>query len=571
MLRKKLIIRFALQIMVVGILLIGITSTIVVWMVKEFETIELQRQFSPSGISKLINNATIDEQGYIIDSALLEQLEADGGWLQSLDKDGHVIQSFFTPDDVPTSYEPALLIDYWLGKKPFQYTLGLWIQTKGEHTFTMLYGKKLQQPSSLKPLIEASTMINDTIQFSEATTSQLKETNSWVQVFNREGIEIASWNKPEHAANAYSLNDLALRNSNYANYGIVVDSEFDEQTGLTWIVQYPVVNDIERTRLLPSVSPELELIITATLLFLVSSLVLFVVLAIWYANRFMKPIMEIVRRIGQLGHDKPRHLVKNTKTKRALFSEVIQTIVHVDERLLATKEAEKKTQTYREEWIAGVTHDMKTPLSSIQGYAHMLATDKYQWSEEEIRAFAKVIVEKSDYMNQLLEDLSLTYRIRSGNLPVTLSKQNIGVIITDAVHLTLQNPLFSQTNVRVLLPDEQDVYGLVYAPWLERIIYNIVANAILHNEKTTNITISLIVADNNSWKLIFNDNGQGMDSETLAQLFDRYYRGTSTEARSEGSGLGMAVTKELVYAMGGTINVSSELGKGTTIELSWLA
>ena len=569
MLRKKLFVRFAFQIMVVGILLIGIAVAILVWMIKEFSNIELQRQFSPSGISKLISEATVDEQGYITNSDLLELLEDDGGWLQSLDENGNVIQSFFTPDDVPTSYEPALLIDYWLGKKPFPYSLGLWIQTKGDYTFTMLYGKKYQSPPSLKPLIEDATITNHTIQFSETYFSQLNNTNSWVQVFNEQGSEIASWNKPDYAQDHYSLKELALRSSYYVDYGIAIDSEYDEQTGLTWIVQYPIVNDDVSTRLLPNVSPELELIIKAALLFLISSLIIFIVLAIWYANRFMNPIMEIVRHIQQLGQDKPLDKVKNRRSKKALFSEVIQTIGSVEERLQATKQAELKTQSYREEWIAGVTHDMKTPLSSIQGYAHMLATDKYQWSDEEIRSFATVMIEKSDYMNQLLEDLSLTYRLRSGNLPVTLSKHNIGVLVTNAVQLTLQHPSFSNTKIRVLLPDEQDVYGVVYGPWLERIIYNIVANAILHNDETTTITIELKASDNDSWKLIFKDNGQGMDSETLQQLFDRYYQGTSTEIRSEGRGLGMAITKELVYAMDGTIHVSSEVGKGTTIELSW--
>ncbi|WP_307587615.1 sensor histidine kinase [Paenibacillus wynnii] len=67
------------------------------------------------------------------------------------------------------------------------------------------------------------------------------------------------------------------------------------------------------------------------------------------------------------------------------------------------------------------------------------------------------------------------------------------------------------------------------------------------------------------WRIDFSDNGQGMDQQTIARLFDRYYRGTNTDSSIEGSGLGMAITKELVQAMGGRINVSTQMGEGTVI------
>lgn len=79
---------------------------------------------------------------------------------------------------------------------------------------------------------------------------------------------------------------------------------------------------------------------------------------------------------------------------------------------------------------------------------------------------------------------------------------------------------------------------------------NLVANALLHNEKGTTLTVTIQSAGPNDIALAFSDNGKGMNEETASRLFERYYRGTDTESRTEGSGLGMAVTKALVEALG---------------------
>lgn len=572
MLRKRLIYRFVFQIMIAGLLLVGLAIGILVWMFNAYNTIQIERNFSPYGLSKLISEADIDENGNIINSELLKRLEADGGWLQSLDENGNVLQSFFTPDDVPKKYIPAQLIDYWTGKKPFPYTLGLWIQLRDEHTFILLYGKPSVVQETLSPIIEDAQIIGGNIVLSDEVTTELHAQNKWIQVFNDEGTEVASWNKPSQVGDSYTLMTLALNNKYYLNDGIAVDSEYDEKTGLTWIIQYPIQDPVSTFNFVPNLSPELLLIIISSIFFIGSSLIVFIILAIWYANRFMKPIMEIVTHIQRLGNGQlleGEQTKVNNKRRKNLFFEVFDSIDAVALKLQASKAAEKQTETYREEWIAGVMHDMKTPLSSIEGYAHMLAAEQYKWSEEDIREFAHIMLEKSQYMDQLLEDLALTYRLRSGKLPFPLTKQNIGILLYELVSKTKLHPIFANRNISVKLPENIDVYGDVYAPWFERVVYNLVANAMLHNPEHTTMTITLSPIHSSGWQITFSDNGNGMDEKMVKQLFERYYRGTSTDAHAEGSGLGMAITKELVQAMNGTIDISSTQGKGTTITLSW--
>jgi signal transduction histidine kinase len=97
---------------------------------------------------------------------------------------------------------------------------------------------------------------------------------------------------------------------------------------------------------------------------------------------------------------------------------------------------------------------------------------------------------------------------------------------------------------------------------LKRALDNLIFNALIHNSENAKVHITLMA--NNSITIKIDDNGKGMDSAELDSLFERYYRGTNT-TRTEGTGLGMAIAKQIVELHGGSILVESELGKGTCV------
>lgn len=251
-----------------------------------------------------------------------------------------------------------------------------------------------------------------------------------------------------------------------------------------------------------------------------------------------------------------------------IFSEVMDSIDSLATTLQAGKDAEEQTQKNREDWIAGVTHDMKTPLASIQGYAYMLDAEKYSWSAEEVRQFASTILEKTVYMNKLINDLALTYRLRNGGIPVILEEKDLCSLLSDAVLRATSHPIYEGSQVNCLTPSTP-IMAAVYPQGFDRIVDNIVANGLIHNSPGTRMEIELVELPEQGWRIDFKDNGKGMDQQTIERLFDRYYRGTNTDSVIEGSGLGMAVTKELVQAMGGHIKVRSELSQGTVISITW--
>lgn len=576
MIRRRFAFRFALQLALAGALLVLLAIAIIAWMLGRFQEIEIKRNFAPLGISKLISEADVDANGLIVDEAIFRRLQADGGWLQSLDAQGNVLQSFNSPPGLPDRYKPGQLMDYWIGSAPYPYRLGLWIQEKDGHLYTLLYGARSPTEDALGSLMDQGEIAGAEIVLPVEAATFLGEHRAWIEVLDEEGAVTASWHRPDTARSVYTLQDLALGSNGPGEDGAFMDTRYDEETGLTWVLH--VVPDGQPSGGF-SLETEAEVLIAGVVAFLCAALLVFAALSFWYARRFGRPIVHLLSRIERLGHgvyDEDTTPEKGKRSKKAfrrdhrLFREVADSIDSLGVTLRAAKEAESQAQRNRDEWIAGVTHDMKTPLASIQGYAHMLETTKYDWTEEEIRQFASTILDKSEYMVKLINDLSLTFRLRSGDVSVALASQDIRELLPEAVRRATLHPTFGGDRVSCSVPNEP-IYAPVYAPWFDRIVDNIVANGLIHNPSGTRMEIVLSSVSDGGWQIDFRDDGQGMEEETIGRLFERYYRGTDTDSSAEGSGLGMAVTKMLVQAMGGSIQVDSKRGEGTTIRLRWNA
>ncbi|MFD0590964.1 sensor histidine kinase [Paenibacillus sp. GCM10027627] len=582
MIRRRLATRFALQLAAAGVLLTMIAIAIAIWALGKLTDIEIQRNFAPLGLSRILSDSKVNEQGLIVDPTLLKRLEEDGGWLQSLDSEGKVLQSFNAPEGLPTRYIPGQLIDFWIGGEPYPYKLGLWMQAKDGHLFTLLYGTKVTTEQLLQLVMEGSEMEGDTLILSQHAKEKLKESSGWVQVLNKEAMEVASWGKPDGALASYTLQELSMRAIQVEGYdGFSMETKYDESSGLTWVVQYPPVRNGTEPASKSFIHSEIQVMVIAIIAFLLSSLIVFILMALWYASRFGTPILLILNMIQKLGEGKYTNYASESgksndikskegqwKRKYLVFGDIMESVQNLSVTLQEGRKTMEQTQRNREEWIAGVTHDMKTPIASIQGYAHMLEAEHYSWTSEEVRSYASKMIEKTKYMDTLINDLALTYRLRSGQIPATLSQEDICALLAESVDRAAAHPAFEGRDIRCKVPSSP-VLAAVYPPWFDRILQNILANGLMHNPPETKIEVELILLESKGWRIDFRDDGRGMDQATMERLFERYYRGTSTESAMEGSGLGMAVTKELVLAMGGRISIDTEVGRGTVISLIW--
>ncbi|MFE6170444.1 sensor histidine kinase [Viridibacillus arvi] len=300
-------------------------------------------------------------------------------------------------------------------------------------------------------------------------------------------------------------------------------------------------------------------------IFHVYLLILIVIFSAFIGNRFGRPVLHFLKRIEKLAgqdfgfvNDRKLRRKRNGRFKRKyrIFDEVDQSLTQLSSKLADNECKIQQSEKLREEWITGLSHDLKTPLSSIYGYSKMLSSKDYEWSQEDVRKFAVTMQEKAEYMDALIEDLTYTYQLKNNAIVISREEVYLNAFINGYVkNTTSENVIMEQMN--------SEIHILADSILLKRILDNIVGNAEKHTSEGTSIYLQITELENKV-KLQIRDEGQGIPKEELDNLFNRYYRGTNTTSEASGTGLGLAITKQLVEAMDGEISVQSN-SSGTVV------
>ncbi|PWV89408.1 signal transduction histidine kinase [Paenibacillus cellulosilyticus] len=290
----------------------------------------------------------------------------------------------------------------------------------------------------------------------------------------------------------------------------------------------------------------------------------------WY---FSSPIWLIITWISNLSREPAiptntnRIYTKKNKLKAPyrLYSEVITNIEELGVNLQQAELERAKLEELKRDWIAGISHDLKTPLTYISGYSALLLNEDYTWSSEEQRSFITEIMRKGKHMEDLIQDLSLSLQMNQNEsvIPIHLEPSDVVEFIRSLLADTWNDPRLQAYDLN--FHSDCDTLILSFdSKLLYRAIQNLIMNAILHNPPGTNISVHLSSENAHAATLIIKDTGVGMDQETLSHLFNKYDRGTTTNSKEFGTGLGMAIVKSLIVAHGGTISVQSKVSEGTT-------
>ncbi|WP_100371863.1 sensor histidine kinase [Bacillus sp. FJAT-45037] len=284
---------------------------------------------------------------------------------------------------------------------------------------------------------------------------------------------------------------------------------------------------------------------------------------IWYLSRtILQPLKEIYiaseeMRIGNLDYT----IQYNRNDEIGRFIDGFNLM-----RDHMKKSDEKKAQyeKSRKELIAGISHDLRTPLSSIKGYVEGLQDGIIQ-NEEMKEKYLKVISAKTNQLDYLIEDLFDYSKLELDQL--TMDKQWINsqaffdMVIDEAQFEVRKQGVTLQ--VSELIPK---VKLYIDPNRLQQVMTNLFENAIRYGGNT--LKISLIEGDHLFYVSVA-DNGPGIHTEDLPFIFNQFYRGDKSRSRhSGGSGLGLAISKRIIEAHGGTISVQSVVGEGTTFEFS---
>lgn len=290
----------------------------------------------------------------------------------------------------------------------------------------------------------------------------------------------------------------------------------------------------------------------------------------WYFGGPLGFIMSWIHQLSQENYKQPVGLSKiytrkgKLRMRYMLYQEVLQHLQSLSGKLKAAETEREKVEQAKQEWIAGISHDLKTPLTYITGYSTLLLNDQYDWSKEEARSFIQEIADKGKHIEELIQDLSLVIQFHhtDGQLPLHKTNQDMVDFTKRIIANISNNP---QANDYILhFKTDTSVINIDFdTKFMQRILQNILMNAVIHNPPYTNIYTQIFNRTEHV-EIHIVDNGVGISQHMMENIFQQYYRGTTTESSSEGTGLGMAIVYKLVQAHNGTISVQSKPANGTT-------
>ncbi|WP_338752669.1 HAMP domain-containing sensor histidine kinase [Bacillus sp. FJAT-52991] len=303
------------------------------------------------------------------------------------------------------------------------------------------------------------------------------------------------------------------------------------------------------------------------------AVVIFCLLYGWWIGSDFFYLLEWILLLSKGVYQEPIRKRKKTNNRQykkprfSVYQDIFIQLRTLTEILKRNDLERKELEKMRKEWTAGVSHDLKTPLTYIKGYSYMLSSTKHEWSEKEKQKFTSLIRKQAIHMENIIEDLNTVFHFDHGQFPLNLNKQDISQFIYGIVMEMTETPIVKQKNISIGINTTRSVLFTFDEQMLRRAMNNLLMNAIIHNPNDTEIMISIEKSD--KLEIEISDNGVGMNSETRKNLFNRYYRGTSTKIPSEGTGLGMSIAKQLIEAHQGSLSVDSTLNKGTVIHISF--
>lgn len=281
------------------------------------------------------------------------------------------------------------------------------------------------------------------------------------------------------------------------------------------------------------------------------------VFGVWIIRHMSK----ITQAIGQISY----RLYEPMKGSGP-FQDIYDSLNEMNSELLKGDKESAQNERMREEWITNITHDLKTPLSPIRGYAELLADPDSTLANENRIQYGRIILRNTEYAEKLVNDLKLTYQLKNNMLPLHKKQANLTQFMKELVIAILNHHEYAGRVIE-FDTDTETVDFCFDETLLKRAIDNLIYNALIHNPQDTDIRVSLQVKERIT--LLIADNGKGMTAEETDRLFERYFRGTNTEMNTGGTGLGMAIAKQIIEIHGGSIVVESEIGKGTCISIDF--
>lgn len=291
------------------------------------------------------------------------------------------------------------------------------------------------------------------------------------------------------------------------------------------------------------------------LISLLAALALVMVLSVLLSWRFTRTLNIMRDNAEQLAD---RHYeVRNNVTQKDEVGELARTLDVLAERLQLADEESQKLEKLRREFIANISHELRTPVTVIRGSLEALR-DGVVTEPADVAEFHEQMYNESLFLQRLINDLLDLSRLQNTDFPIEKEPLDLCAVVQDAVRGSRRLGLEKEITITAKLDKEPYLLNGDYGR-LRQMLMIFLHNSIKFSSEKSSIEVEL--AGN---KLKLSDHGCGMKAEDVPHAFDRFYKARNEQNKS-GSGLGLAIAKQIALRHGMELSLESELGKGTTI------
>lgn len=389
------------------------------------------------------------------------------------------------------------------------------------------------------------TPSNGTYKVNQTAKILIKKHNLWVMILDQKsGNEKFNIKKPKNIKTQFDYADV-IKFSRYYLDDYPIFTQIKKEQKDIYIIAFPKESiirygnnffDLKRIQIFP--------ILILVIIFVNCLFCLFLYLySVTFLNRNIQPI---INAIGKL----PVGLNKQ-----------VNSVQELDRLTLAVNSANKKlrkNEEFKENWISGIAHDIKTPLSVIVANAS-LAIEKTD-NDDLLKNLKPTLIE-SHYIQNLLNDLNIFARLTNGNLKLNQEITDIIPFFKEIIIQIINQEIWNDFNFE-FIPDNKLLGKKMYIEksLMSRVIHNLIYNSVLHNPSGCNIQIVLNYISRNKFSVIIRDNGIGTSTDRLKNInkIEEFNFDISGVRRS---GMGLKISNQIVDLHGGSMIITSEQGE----------
>lgn len=284
--------------------------------------------------------------------------------------------------------------------------------------------------------------------------------------------------------------------------------------------------------------------------------ILLTIVTIFILSRFITlPLIKMKEATEQLSKGKTK--VELHTGRKDELGELAISIIKLSNDL-------ERLKKDRNEFLASISHELRTPLTYIKGYADIIS--KQGISEQEKKEYLHIIREETEHVTLLVKNLFDLAKMDENTFVIHPEKVELRQLIKAIEERT--RPVMEEESIRFSVSCPANIQANIDPKRIQQVLSNLLENARKHTAEGKKVSLDVSQNDN---KIIITilDEGEGIPKGDLPYIFDRLYRVEKSRSReSGGTGLGLAIAKEIIEAHGGSIEVQSKLGKGTSVTIS---